>query len=263
MNAPVKIRWSILVATQPSRVEFLKRLLRVLEPQVAQHEEVELIVRVSNPEIGLGDNREILREQARGMYSNFVDDDDLVSPDYVARILPLLDGVDYLSYEFQEYADGVPRPPTHVSLHHGTWHQDKAGLWRDIVHFCPVKTAMALLAPMEGGWGEDTRWTNQMRNLEVIQTEHHIDAVMHFLYFRSKKTDGAKAFSSPARTASHAPSLRPAKIPTGPGLCPCCGAKNTIVVSNGGQHCNQCGREMGESMGAHGAPRDLQEGAGQ
>jgi hypothetical protein len=261
MNAPGKIRWSILVATQASRTEFLKRLLRVLEPQVTRHEEVELIVRVSNPEIGLGDNRQLLREQARGMYSNFVDDDDLVSPDYVARILPFLDGVDYLSYEFQEYADGVPRPPTHVSLYHGTWYQDKAGLWRDIVHFCPVKTAMALLAPMEGGWGEDTRWTNQMRNLEVIQTEHHVDAVMHFLYFRSKKTDGAKTFSTSPRPAAIV--LKPAKIPTGPGFCPCCGAKNSVVISNGGPHCNQCGREVSESMRAPRALIDLQEGAGQ
>ena len=270
MTAPGKIRWSILVATQPSRAEFLDRLLGVLGPQIKQHEDVELIVRVSNPEIGLGDNRQILREQARGMYSNFVDDDDLVAKHYVARILPCLDEVDYVTHQFQEYADGIPRPLTRVRLDYGRWWQDKAGLYRDIVHFCPIKTALALLAPMEGGWGEDTRWSNQMRRLGVIKTERHLEDVLCFLYFRSKKTDGAKHVGpylpnvtmQPMPVSSTHASSGSSRTTYDKDACPSCGTRGMLVPSNGQMHCNQCGREVGESMRAPGAASGFQKGAG-
>jgi hypothetical protein len=250
MSPSADPRWSILIATQPSRSEYLKRLLGVLTPQAAGRSDVEVMVRTSDPELGLGDNRQIMREGARGLYSNFVDDDDLVASDYVGRVLPLLDGVDYVSYEFQEYSDGMPRPPTHVSLHHGPWHQDSTGLWRDIVHFCPVKTALALAVPMSGGWGEDTRWTNQMRDLGIIKTEHHIDAAIHFLYYRSSKKDGAKA-SAPYHQKSAAQVLVASQegqgyatsgVLVGTGeACLSCGSRGMLVPSNGRLHCNQCG----------------------
>jgi hypothetical protein len=246
-------RWSILIATQPSRATYLRRLLAVLAPQVLLDPSVKglvkIVVRTSDPILGLGDNRQIMREEAQGVYSNFVDDDDLVAPDYVAQIVTLLDGVDYVSYDFQEYADGVPRPPTHVSLHHGPWHQDKTGLWRDIVHFCPIKTALALAAPMEGGYGEDQRWTDKMRALGIVKTEHHIDAPIHFLYFRSRKADGAKCMA-PGRkitAVQEAPvqreAPRPASLEHGTEMLPCpqCGIAGLLIPANGGLHCNQCG----------------------
>jgi len=243
-------RWSILIATQPSRATYLRRLLAVLGPQVLLdphiRELVEIVVRTSDPHLGLGDNRQIMREAARGEYSNFIDDDDLVARDYVARILPLLDGVDYVSYEFQEYADGIPRPPTHVSLQHGPWHQDRTGLWRDIVHFCPIKTALALCAPMEGGWGEDVGWSNKMRALGVVRTEHHINAPIHFLYFRSQKADGAKHMAPHrnAATAQETPRLAPLELPRGKDVCWQCGVAGLLIPANAGLHCNACGAEL-------------------
>lgn len=257
-SSPALPRWSILIATQPSRATYLRRLLAVLAPQVlldpSVRELVKIVVRTSDPTLGLGDNRQIMREEAQGLYSNFVDDDDLVAPYYVAQILPLLDGVDYVSYDFQEYADGIPRPPTHVSLHHGPWHQDKTGLWRDIVHFCPIKSALALAAPMEGGYGEDQRWTDKMRALGIVKTEHHIDAPIHFLYFRSGKTDGAKRMEGRRQVTGEAAATVQQEVqkpaPPGPAaskdICPDCGTVGLLIPANDGQHCNACGSEIRE-----------------
>ncbi len=65
-------RWTIMVLTQPSRKEFLARLLRGLKPQVAQAAgAVTLDVRLFDPRLTLGENREWQRRAARGEYLSF------------------------------------------------------------------------------------------------------------------------------------------------------------------------------------------------
>lgn len=94
-------QWSILILTMPLRKALLDRLLKVLEPQISHNghsghngHNVELIVRESDANFPVGENRELMRREARGKYISFIDDDDLVPPHFVSRILPLLGGTD-------------------------------------------------------------------------------------------------------------------------------------------------------------------------
>lgn len=172
-----------MILTQPSRHEYLQKLLTVLEPQVLSHsDEVELSIRYCDPTISVGENRQILREEARGEYSNYIDDDDMVPEDYVETILPFMDGVDYIGYFLHRYDNG-----------------NSSGVYRHslssernsrISHINPIKTSIALTASMSGGFEEDRRWWNTLDDNGVVQTEHFIERELYFYYYRSNKSDG-------------------------------------------------------------------------
>src|SRR5271157_2823699 len=101
------MKWSILVLTQPSRVEFLRRLMENLSPQLDGLSDVEVVTTIFDKRFSIGKNREMMIEAAAGEYVNFVDDDDLVAEDYIVSIYPLLDGVDYVGFQAKYHEDGV------------------------------------------------------------------------------------------------------------------------------------------------------------
>lgn len=190
------MKFQILILTQQSRSKMLDQLLSVLTPQCEGREAV-ISVRNSDPSLSLGANREIMRREASGEYIAFVDDDDLVSADYVSKILPLLDGsVDIVGFRLQQYADGRAMKPTCNRLSYGKWFEDAAGYYRDISHVCPMRRELALRVPMEGDFGEDRRWADAMRPL--VKTDHFIDEVIYFYLWRKHKHDSV-AWNEPYR----------------------------------------------------------------
>lgn len=173
------MKWSILILTQPSRAEYLKRLLKVLQPQVAAVQGVDIEIRYCDFNMSVGDNRQIMREGCAGEYSNFIDDDDLVPEDYVAKVLPLMDGVDYIGYNLQRVDNGSPTGVYVHSLDNG-----------EISHINPIKTSVALEATMYGGFGEDRRWWDKLKELNAVQTQNYLNEIMYFYLYRSDKNDG-------------------------------------------------------------------------
>ena len=80
--------WSILIAMIPERYHLMQPLLySLLETQsVARMPDVELLALMDNRRRPVGAKRNALLEMARGEYVSFIDDDDTVAGDYVARI---------------------------------------------------------------------------------------------------------------------------------------------------------------------------------
>jgi hypothetical protein len=212
----------------PTRKEFLEKLYLRLAPQL--YSETRFTIKMHDPELSLGTNRQKMREKSNAEYVCFVDDDDLVSPDYVARILPLLDGIDYVGFRVQAYENGIPLPgPTYHSLLCGGWfdktYADGTKSWhRDISHINPIKRELALAVPMYGGFAEDSRWAGDLRALGIVKTEHYIEDVMYHYLSRPNKTDGV----SPG--------------PVTAGTCPFC-LSNSTILSHGNMVCNKCGKE--------------------
>lgn len=209
------IKLEILILTMSTREKFLRRILDCLEPQLTP--EVKITIRLCDPMLTLGENREVMRQASVGEYIAFVDDDDVVACDYVKTILPLLDGVDIIGMECQLYVDGELDP--HRDFHTitaGSWYNTETAFYRDISHLSPIRRDLALAAPMEGGHGEDGRWADKMRALGILKTEHYIaDKIMYYYLFRNGKNRGA--------------------------LCPNCGREDSTVMVEEGTHCNGCG----------------------
>lgn len=223
---------SIMILTQPSRATFLARLLARLRPQIADYPDVAIDIRIFDRGLSLGANREAMRQAARGRYLVFIDDDDLIAEDYIAKIYPLLDGVDQIGFQVQCYIDGQPLSKTYHSLKYPCWTSDKNGHYRDISHINPMRRELALKVPMEGGTGEDSRWSDAMRELKIVKTEHYIDLIMYFYYFRNSKADAY----TPMQILIHNEEKRGFRYP----VCPKC--KSTATGLAGGmRRCNQCG----------------------
>jgi hypothetical protein len=204
----------LLVLTMPSRSAFLSDLLASLEPQCFGHS-AGVLVRMCDPAFTLGENRDMLLRSSGAEYVCFVDDDDKISPQYVAQIMPHLDGVDYVGFDLQCYIDGTALPKvTHHALKYGNWYEDENGYYRDISHINPMRRELALLESFEGGNGEDERWAGRMRARQVLKTEHVIDKVLYRYYFRTRKNIGKP--------------------------CPECRSTSTVLVETG-THCNGCG----------------------
>jgi hypothetical protein len=224
------IKWSILILTQPSRETFLKRLLHVLEPQVEGRYDVEIVTRLFDKGMDIGANRQRMIEEARGEYISFVDDDDLVPPNHVATIYPLLDGVDYIGFRLQLFLDDRKQKPTFHSLRYDGWNADSEGWYRDLSYMNPIRRKLALAVKIEGPAGEDSRWAERLRELKIVKTEHFIDEVMYFYYFRSQKPE----LTAPVQTQSDP---RPTAIRH---TCTECG-NTSNGMAGGMRQCNQCG----------------------
>ena len=211
--------WDILILTMPTRKDYLNRLLKVLRPQVQKYPEVAILIRTCNPLMPLGENREFLRCGSLADYISFVDDDDLVASDYVSRIHPLLDGVDQIGFEVEVSVDGIKSPKRDIhSLREPGWFDTPTHFNRDISHLNPMRRELALLEPMEGGHGEDSRWSSRMRG--KVHTEHYIDAILYYYLFRTRK-DRAE-------------------------ICPRCASPMTCRLETE-SHCNKCGNRFNPS----------------
>jgi hypothetical protein len=190
------MKWSILVLTQPSRAEFLRRLLDTLTPQAAKFPDVEIVTTFFDKQYSIGKNRGMMIEEAIGEYVNFVDDDDLVAEDYVSSIRPLLDGVDYIGFQAKFHRDGVYCGKlSYHSLMCNRWFENGAGYFRDISHLNPMLRYIALEGKMgdhDGTIREDFFWAERLRSLGIVKTEHFIEKPMYFVYYRTHKLDGCE-----------------------------------------------------------------------
>jgi hypothetical protein len=240
----MSIKLSILILTQPSRAQFLERLLAVLAPQIQQHSDIEVATRIFDPKMQIGENRQEMVDRANGEYVCFIDDDDLVPANYISRIYPLLDGVDYIGFRLQYYVDGAKQAPTFHSLRYSTWNADQEGYYRDLSHVNPIRRELSLLSRYEGGNGEDSRWGDRLRALGVVKTEHFIDEVMYLYLFRSDKTDAAPIRGTGSTGASPRMPVRSSEVAQPKNYPPCVNCQNpsTTITSNG-FHCNQCGHD--------------------
>jgi hypothetical protein len=193
----MRFKWSILVLTQTSRAKFLRRLLDVLDPQVEKFKnQVHVDVRMFDSSLSLGENREVMRQDSMGDYQNSIDDDDLVPQDYVATILPLLDGIDYIGFPIKIFMDSVLERTAIHSLQYPGWTTKNGIHYRDISHLNPMRRDLSLLCPMEGGVAEDFRWAYAMRQTGMVRHEHFIDRPMYDYLFRRNKN----APPAPVRT---------------------------------------------------------------
>ena len=208
------MKWQILIVSQRSRSEFLSQLLSQLEQQIAalglrRFDEVDVLIHVDETaklmgeSAEIGEMREYLRKRATGDYINFVDDDDLLAPDYVSSILPLLDGVDQIGFDINCYADRSLLGVAHHSLKYvNGWTQQRNAngrmgnpmeYCRDISHVNPMRRELALRVPMSGGIGEDCRWANSMRVQGIVKTEHYIPRPLYWYLWRGNKNDAKDA----------------------------------------------------------------------
>lgn len=183
---------SILICSLLERKEmFLERLLKTLTPQI-RDKDVEIIILTDNSEMPIGSKRNMAMDMSAGKYICFVDDDDIVSDDYVDLILEKIgensdviaitgimttDGGDErickhgIEYEHGEIDSVYYRRPNHLSVHR----KENIGQ-----RFLDVRT------------GEDDEWA--ARRLSEIRSQSKIEKIVYHYDYRS---DVKKYFMDP------------------------------------------------------------------
>lgn len=179
--------WDILMCSIVHRTEMLAELLGELKRQLVPG----LGVRVfrDNLETGYGEKCQRLLESSSADYVSFLDDDDWIAEDFVAAIMgALTKRPDYVGFKVRFTSDGQVQMPVYHTLKYDGWVDTPDALYRDIVHFNPIRRDLAVKSYWEGGDGADRRWAERLRDLGCVKDEVFIDRELHHYRWRRGDT---------------------------------------------------------------------------
>ena len=182
------LKLAILICHVPERKELLERLLAVLAPQSVR--EVGFFIRDEDHGVmSTGAKRNLLLDDAAAAgarYAAFVDDDDVVAPNYVSSILRAIQGLpDVVGFKTRRYVDGQLtgdaihsiRFTKSETLQYGNWTRYQ----RVPNHLNPVRMELAYNTRFKDiTFGEDHDYANRLRPL--LKTESFIDEFLYDYY---------------------------------------------------------------------------------
>jgi hypothetical protein len=185
--------WTILVPTLGERRPLFERLMTGLLPQLDPFAgRVRVVGWHNNGSPSLPKIRQRMIERATTDYVSFVDDDDLVSPEYVAEIVAALETrPDYVGFQVQCYSDSAPTAVAYHSLEFTRWRNLPGRFERDISHINPIRTALARranFARTRPGGAEDRDWAGQLRRAQVLRTQVVVPRIMYHYLFTTTGT---------------------------------------------------------------------------
>lgn len=176
--------WSILILTMSSRQDKFMNLLHLLLPQTIGHP-VEVVALYNHPGTSVPWLRQEMLQDARGRFISFVDDDDLVAPDFVPAICEAISdpGVDSVGFQVAIWDNGIRLRPCYNTRQFGLgWWEDNDRLVRDWSMLNPVRTELARQCTYRGeNVGEDYDFGRQL--VPLLGREAFIDREMYYYYW--------------------------------------------------------------------------------
>ena len=186
---------SILICTMFNRDAFFQRLLVKLREQ--ENSDINIHYEIDDGTMTIGEKRNKLLKKAEGEYIAFIDDDDMVSDNYVDSILNAIDksNPDVIGMHLLMTVDGQNEERTYHSLKYDHWYDepdpdpDREGLrryFRNPNHLNPVKREHALKAGFPNiNEAEDREYSKNL--LQYLKTEEYIEDPIYFYEYRSVK----------------------------------------------------------------------------
>lgn len=193
---------SIAIPSIPSRMRMnLQPLFSRLMAQVGDRKDVEIVSILDNKSMTIGRKRQLLHRIAQGRYTAIIDDDDDVTPDYVAEVTKAIsqhDGVDVICYDQEAVINGtsfliatdirhpvapyeqLPRTPKDAS---GNFIPCRRPPW----HWCAWRTELAREAAFGDSFsGEDTLFVENA--MPKVKTQHKIEKILHIYRWSATAT---------------------------------------------------------------------------
>lgn len=190
--------WAICVVTLVRRRQFFARLMRRLQPQLDAHPGVSLYTLEDSGAEKIGEKRQRMLEAVAKSgegYVCMIDDDDLVSVDYISSICEALDtDPDVVGFRHLYYEDGKLAGRSITSIKAKKWRTEMqpdgtARHYRTPNHLNPVRSAMACdigFKPMQAG--EDADYSDRLfkKYLSRPETkEVFVDRVLYEYWYRT------------------------------------------------------------------------------
>jgi glycosyltransferase involved in cell wall biosynthesis len=192
---------SILIATLESRIEQFTKLEDFLNKQIADNnlsDDVEVLYFRDDKEYPIGVKRNTLLENASGLFTVFVDDDDWVADDYVSTIVTALKSnsdIDCIGIKGELISEDLGNKPFIHSVHYKMYFEDANYYYRPPNHLNPIKKEIAtqIKFPLKN-FGEDYDWAMALLESGLLQTEIFIDKILYYYHFavHSSETFGSR-----------------------------------------------------------------------
>ena len=185
------MKLSVLIVTLKSRKNLLDKIYSVLIKQAT--DDVEILINTDSGEKSTGKKRNELLEKAVGDYVCFVDDDDIVSDDYIELILKAIEKKpDCVGIEVLKTTNGKnPTRNIHSlkTLKGGYyWGYKGNSIYFIPDHLTPIRRELALKTKFKDiSKGEDTYYS--MNVLQYLKTEEYIDKPIYFYLYETKKKE--------------------------------------------------------------------------
>ena len=160
--------------------------------------EVEILSLFDKKQLSIGGKREIMYNEAKGLYSWQIDDDDDISPTAIKLILEAIRSnpeVDVITFEEYVNIDGKEYKSNH-SNEYADWEGDGNSLFADGFHFhrtpffkSVIKTEIAKSVPIPHiRFGEDHQWAQALK--PHIKSEIHIpEPLYRYIHISSNPTE--------------------------------------------------------------------------
>ena len=181
---------SILTPGVPKRLLQIAELCEELQNQIVE-QSVEHLVLIDNKRRTVGEKRDALLRAARGRYVAFVDDDDLVSPNYVARLLEASrSNPDVITFRQRvEYNDLRGEVEFRLGHHNEAFNPHGGITRRNAWHVCAWRRKLAILSAFPAiNYGEDWAFSAKLCALPNLR-EEHIAEVLHTYRHSSSTTE--------------------------------------------------------------------------
>lgn len=186
---------SILICTLPSRLVSFEKLKSKLENQAKANGLQEQIEILSNADesISVGNKRNLLLQQSKGLYVCFIDDDDDVADYYIQELFKLVESnLDCASLKGIITWDGQ-RPE--VFEHSIKYKEYKNHLKNQEVvyerypnHLNCIKSSIAKqIAFTDKNVSEDTDYADLLFASNLIKTEFTIDKILYYYLYANQK----------------------------------------------------------------------------
>jgi glycosyltransferase involved in cell wall biosynthesis len=181
---------SILILTLPTRIESYSNLIKSLNQQVVVNnlmDRVQILSFCDTKELSVGNKRNILLNQSCGKYVCFIDDDDIISNDYIIKIISAINSdADVITF-CGEYVENNFKKPFSISLiHRGNYNYPNI-FYRLPNHLCPVKREIAMQSMFtDKSFGEDSDYAERIN--KHLKNEFHIQDKLYFYMYDSNQS---------------------------------------------------------------------------
>lgn len=186
---------SIMILSVPSRRKtFLQDILDKIETQIANsgRTDVEVLVLYDNKKRTVGEKRNNLLDMAKGKYSVFIDDDDMISDDYLSSILSVLDYNSLVECVAWKVACTIDNG-VEIICEYDFCNQHGVFITQTLWKGKPTHTHVYLTSISKEvrykdiSMGEDADWINRVAS--KVKNLHKIDKVLYYYKFNSNTTE--------------------------------------------------------------------------
>lgn len=179
---------SLLICSFSERKEFLMRMLDQLNLQLFGRQDVE--IKVCNIEgSSIGKKRNILLQEATGKYVAYLDDDDVIAPDYIKLIMSAIESdPDCCSLKGILTTNGVDARIFIHSIKYDSYFEQDGIYYRPPNHLNVIRASVAKRFSFpEINHGEDTDWAMQISRSGLLQKETVIKSILYYYIFIPNK----------------------------------------------------------------------------